>query len=500
MTDEPSGAGPVKGDQAPSDQPGGFPPGANVPPWVSTASAAWARQQLVRPLQGRYVAGVCGAVARATNTDPVLWRVLLAVLGVLGGTGVLLYLIGWLIIPSEGDTASPIESLLGKGRSGMAPLSVVLLGGAALLTFAFIVNSGARASMLAAAVVLGAFLLIKRGGTASFPGAPPTAPPGAPPHAGPSPTASSPAAAASPYATASPYASASPYATASPHAAAASHATAAPQAAASSQATEEPTVPFVAAPAATPAAEPVTPPPAYTPPPPPAGGFRPPFAPHGPFAGYTPPPPAPPAPPRPPKPPKERSILGRLTFFAVIMVTGLIGAIDMSGVDVDVSAYFAAALVTTALGLIVGAWFGRARGLIALAVVLSFALGLASGLEGLGREWTPSVYRPATAAGLADQYDFNVGNVTLDLRQVDFSGQTQLTKINMKLGQVKVLLPEKVDTSVEAGVEGGRLVLFGEEFADGTYQERSDLGTDGAGGGNLTLNIRLEAGNVEVVR
>ncbi|WP_433793398.1 PspC domain-containing protein [Actinoplanes sp. CA-252034] len=449
MNDEPSGAGPKKGDQAPSDQPGGFPPGSNVPPWVSTASAVWARQQLVRPRQGRYVAGVCGAVARATNTDPVLWRVLLAVLAVLGGSGVLLYLIGWLIMPSEGDTASPVESLLGKGRSGMQPLSVVLLGGAALITFAFIVNDGVRAGMLAAAVILGAFLLIKRSGAPSFPA---TAPPGAPPTAPP------------------------------PHA-------------------EEPTVAFVAAPTASPADESMTTPPAYTPPPPPpTGGFRPPFAPHGPFAGPTPPPPAPPAPPKPPKPPKERSILGRLTFFAVIMVSGLIGALDMSGVDVDISAYFAAALATTALGLIVGAWFGRARGLIALAVVLSFALGVSSGLERFGREWTPSVYRPATLAEVADTYEFNAGNVTLDLRQIDFTGQTQNTAIDMKLGQLKVLLPAKVDATVEAGVEGGRLVLFTEEFADSSYRQTTDLGSDGAGGGTLNLDIRLEAGNVEVIR
>ncbi len=36
-----------------------------------------------------------------------LWRVLIAVLGRLSGVGVLLYLIGWLIIPAEGDTGSP---------------------------------------------------------------------------------------------------------------------------------------------------------------------------------------------------------------------------------------------------------------------------------------------------------------------------------------------------------------------------------------------------------
>jgi predicted membrane protein len=132
--------------------------------------------------------------------------------------------------------------------------------------------------------------------------------------------------------------------------------------------------------------------------------------------------------------------------------------------------------------------------------VLSFALGVSSGLERFGREWTPSVYRPTAIKAVADQYDFNVGNVTLDLRQIDFAGQTQAIAVNMKLGQLKVLLPEKVDATVEAGVEGGRLVLFGEEFADSSYRQAVDLGADGAGGGNLTLNIRLEAGNVEVIR
>ena len=409
------------------------------------------------------MAGVCGALGRATNTDPVLWRVLLAVLGVLGGTGVLLYLIGWLIIPSEGDSASPVESLLGKGQSGMAPLSVVLLGAAALITFAFIVNSGARASMLAAAVILGAFLLIKRGGAPSFPGASAAPPPPAPPPA---------------------------------------------------PAPEEPTVAFAAPAPAAPPAEPMsapapaaahtppayTPPPAYMPPAPPSGGFRPPFAPHGPFAGPTPPPPPPPAPPRPPKPPKERSILGRLTFFAVVMVTGLIGALDMSGVDVDASAYFAAALVTTALGLIVGAWFGRARGLIALALVLSFALGVSAGVERFGEDWTPSVYRPTTLAAVADRYDFDMGNVTLDLRAVDFDGANQSIAVSMELGQLKVLLPEDVDTTMTAGVDGGRMVLFGEEYNDSSTRELINDGTRGTNDGKLTLDINVEAGNLEVIR
>ncbi|GAA2880353.1 PspC family transcriptional regulator [Actinoplanes cyaneus] len=432
---------------------GGPAPSANIPPWLTAAQAAFARQQLVRPREGRYIAGVCGALARRTNTDPVLWRVLLAVLGVLGGAGVLFYLIGWLVIPSEGDTASPVEGLLGKGRSGMSPLSVVLLGAAALLTFSFVVSDGARASMLAAAVLVGAFLLIKRGSPAgTFP--PPPAPPGPAP-AWPS---------------------------------------------------EEPTAAFAQQSTATaaPAAEPVT---AYEPPrwtPPPAdSGYRPPFAPHGPFAGSASyPPPAPPPPPvKPPKPPKERSILGRLTFFAIIVVMGVLAALDMAGLNVAVSAYFAAALATIGLGLLIGTWFGRARGLIFLAFVTAAGLLVSTGTEQWGGEFRDSVYRPATLAEVADSYEFTLGNVTLDLRSVDFTGVEQSTTVTMKVGQLQVLLPDNVDTTTQVRV-GGRAEVFGQEYTGSAAesQEITDLGADGAGGGKLALDLRLDTGNLEVIR
>ncbi|MEV6343452.1 PspC domain-containing protein [Actinoplanes sp. NPDC051851] len=437
----------------PGAGPGAGPNSSNIPPWVSAAHAAFTRQQLVRPRHPRYIAGVCGALARATNTDPVLWRVLLAVLGILGGAGVLLYLIGWLIIPSEGDAASPLESLLGKGQSGMQPLSVVLLGGAALLTFAFIVSSGARASMLAAAVIVGAFLLIKRGGVHS--GAFKAPPTDYPPPA--SPPSSAPSSAPSPE--------------------------------------EEPTVKF-------------TPPPAYTPPPgyappPPDPAYRAPFAPYGPFAGPTPPPPPAPPAPKPPKPPKERSVLGRLTFFALLVVMGVMVLADMSGLSVSVSAYFAAALITIALGLIVGTWFGRARGLIFLALLTTMGLLISTGTERFGNEFENNVYRPASLAEIADRYDFTLGNVTLDLSDVDFGKADQTVAVDMKVGQLRVVLPPEVDTTAAVEVGGGRAELFGEEYnstRDQRSHEVTDLGSDGAGGGSLRLDLKLDTGNVEVTR
>ncbi|XVU26327.1 PspC domain-containing protein [Actinoplanes sp. CA-054009] len=476
----------------------------NAPPWAG--GPPFSRDKLVRPRQGRYLAGVSGALARATNTDPVLWRVLFAVLGVISGVGVLLYLIGWLIIPAEGDTASPIESLLGKGRAGMTPLSVVVLGGAAVLSFAFIVQDGVRASLLACAVIFGAIILIKRSSSHSSATPPPPPPPSDPFPAGfgtaefATPPAAAPEAPAPP--TAGPAPTDTPPAFTSP---------AGTSPAGTSPADTSPT-------AAEPPVEPVTAPipPVETPAPPaspfgppfapPPGAYRPPFAPHGPYARptpatYPPGPPAPPAP-KPPKKPKERSKLGRLTFFALIVVMGVMAAIDMAGASIAVSAYFAAALATIAAGLIVGTWLGRARGLIALGLFATIGLFASTGSERWGDDVANSVYRPTTLAQVADRYDFTLGDATIDLRQIDFAGQQQTITVNMKFGQVRVLLPPTVDTTASLQVENGRAEVFGKTFEGESLnnEDLTDLGPDGAGGGTLKLDLRLDAGNLEVHR
>jgi hypothetical protein len=237
---------------------------------------------------------------------------------------------------------------------------------------------------------------------------------------------------------------------------------------------------------------------------PPSGGYRPPFAPHGPWAGSSATPPATPPvkPPKPPKPPKEKSRLGRITFFGVLVVLGLLALLVAAGVSVPVSAFFAAALATIGLGLIVGAWFGRSRGLIALAVVATIGLAVSSGLERFGSQMGSNVYRPADLAAVADQYDFPVGNAVLDLRRVDFTGAQQDTTVRMRFGQVKVLLPASVDTTADVSMSGGRAFVFGREFdgEDAGIQPITNLGADGAGGGTLRLNIVMETGNVEVTR
>jgi phage shock protein C len=58
-------------------------------------------RRLYRSRTNRQVAGVCGGLAQFFNMDATLFRVLFVVLAVLGGSGIVLYVAMWIIVPQE---------------------------------------------------------------------------------------------------------------------------------------------------------------------------------------------------------------------------------------------------------------------------------------------------------------------------------------------------------------------------------------------------------------
>ena len=70
------------------------------------ASAPVRSQPLQRPFHGRMLAGVAAGVADYLGVDVTIVRIVLAVLTIMGGAGVPLYLAGWLLIPEEGSDHS----------------------------------------------------------------------------------------------------------------------------------------------------------------------------------------------------------------------------------------------------------------------------------------------------------------------------------------------------------------------------------------------------------
>lgn len=436
-----------------------------APPFAS-------RYGLVRPLQGRYAAGVCAALGRATRTDPVLWRVVLAVLLCFMGIGALLYLAIWLLTPEEGDTASPIEAVLGRGRSSMSPVMVTLLGLVVVFLLILILPRPLYL-VLGGLTALAALLLISRSG-AGYPPAPAAPPPTSPTGSG-APTGPAPGSAPTP-----------------------APGPAAPTAA--------PPPPTLAPPAAL--APPGTRPPAPAPPSPPAAagdpagtGYRPPFAPYGPFAG--PAASASPAPPPAPRPPRERSSLPALIFFAALVVLGVLGMLDLTGVlGVPAAGYLAAALAVIGAGLVTGAWLGRARTLIALGVVLALAL---PAVHALGSWEAPEnvgdlTWVPQNQAELTDDYALSFGSGHLDLRQVDFAEREREVTVRISFGEMQVRLPPEVAVEATVHSQFGDATVLGRShdgISEGTV---SDPGSGDPAHGTLRLNLYVSFGDMDVRR
>ena len=75
---------------------------------------------LVRPREGRLAAGVCAAVATRLGWSPVAVRLLFLASLLLPGPQILLYLLGWVVIPGEPQAGLP-GGLRGALRGGTWP-------------------------------------------------------------------------------------------------------------------------------------------------------------------------------------------------------------------------------------------------------------------------------------------------------------------------------------------------------------------------------------------
>jgi phage shock protein C len=81
-------------------------------------NASDGQKQLIRPREGRMVAGVCAGIADYFGLDPNIVRIAFAVLTIFSvGIGALVYVVAWAVVPEEGEKTSIAESYFNKKRS-----------------------------------------------------------------------------------------------------------------------------------------------------------------------------------------------------------------------------------------------------------------------------------------------------------------------------------------------------------------------------------------------
>lgn len=349
--------------------------------------------RLERDPDDRVLAGVCAAFARHTGTDPVLWRVTVAVLAVFGGAGLVLYVLGWALVPRTDRDASFVERTLRGGERGVSTAGVVLVVVAGVVLLGVLADGPGLGALLVVGVV--AYLVARQ-------------------RQAPQPVADGPVAYG---------------------------------------------------------------PVAYGPVPPPVAVRE-----------------------RPP-----RSPLGALVVSVATLLTGVLLALRLSGVEqLTASRVLAVALLVVGVGLLVGAWVGRARWLIAVGLVLALALGASVAVRGSGladgvgeRTWTPT--------GDAS-YSLGAGEAVLDLRALP-DGRRAEVDAEIGLGRLLVLVPQGARVTGTAGIGVGELLQV---FQDG---RRRDLNPDddtdvtrrfvfdgSVGGPQVELDLEVGMGQIEVRR
>ncbi len=488
--------------------------GSGAPGGTGQDSDWWSRRPR-RSANDRKIAGVAGGLGRTFGVDPVLFRVAFAILA-FTGFGLLLYVLGWLLLPADGDEVSPGEALLGRGQSSTPPAVAVGLGIAAIIIAGGTFSWGLPVVPLVIGGIIAVVVLRKRsrmGGCAKsrgqMSGGQTGYQSGGHQFGGHQQWADEWSAkvgqkAESWGAQAEQWVARQPW-------------SGTPGSAQSSQSSRKsgPASPFdqpafwdednstqrggsagntpgtgqrrinLSKDPATSEGPAEQTPPAWDP-----LGVAP-------FAWDLPEPtPIPPAPPA----RRARSVVGRVTMGAVLLIGGLATVGTIAGWwQLTWAGVAAIALTVVAIGLLIGSLRGRGQSLIGpgiflSAVTLALAVTGIDGTSGYGQQ----TWAPTTVTAVGPEYVLNGGQGVLDLRNLDVpAGKTVDTQVEVRAGQATVILPDDVTANVSCSTNAGDVDCLG-THQSGLRQEVSESQPGSSDNGTINLQVHVGAGQAEV--
>ncbi len=128
------------------------------------------QRRLYRSQTNKVIAGVCGGLAEYLNVDTTVVRLVWVLLTLLGGSGIILYVLAFFIIPERpiltGDTLSPEKSEFGSARIFgilfVAAGAVLLLDNLGIFSFCRIWDTAWEFVLPGILMLLGIYILTKR--------------------------------------------------------------------------------------------------------------------------------------------------------------------------------------------------------------------------------------------------------------------------------------------------------------------------------------------------
>lgn len=187
---------------------------------------------------------------------------------------------------------------------------------------------------------------------------------------------------------------------------------------------------------------------------------------------------------------------------AILVVFGALWSLDVADViELRAALILPGLLAVVGLALIVGATDGPHPGLVVFGVLLTVAVVAAAVAPpnafrgGIGER----NHRVERQADLATRYDVGVGDLSLDLRDLQLTESTEV-EVTVGAGEMRVMLPEDIEVSIDASAGAGDIDLLGER-SDGISVSRT-YESDGFDTADTRLRLELDvaAGSIEVTR
>ena len=189
--------------------------------------------------------------------------------------------------------------------------------------------------------------------------------------------------------------------------------------------------------------------------------------------------------------------LGLLTMSTAAVVAGLLMLLGLTSTSVPASVVIASITLVIGLGLVVGAWRGRARWLIFIAAGL---LLTTQGLTPVGG-WSASTIGDRTwepTAVNAGPFALGMGSAELNLAQIPDGSSAVDASVGM--GDLVVLVPDDVSVLLDGSVGLGELTVLGDTSNGGGLRSTESLPASMTPRATVDLSVRVGLGNLEVRR
>lgn len=190
----------------------------------------------------------------------------------------------------------------------------------------------------------------------------------------------------------------------------------------------------------------------------------------------------------------------RLGLAILLLVVTCIGFVAVAvGAAVGGGAVIAGLVIAVGAALVVASFIGGARWLVVPALVLAIPLGLvaAAGIDtdgGVGER----DYHPTRVAELKRGYELGIGELRIDMRDLDMPAGRTDVKVDIGIGHVEMLVPEDVCVASAARVGAGYIQVLDRDNGGLDIDWRSSP-AENPGIKRLVIDADVGIGAIQVV-